>query len=193
MRQYASPFRLRGGVVVSISRIINTFEETVIILLLAGMTLLTFSQVIARYVFNSGWVDALELTKLMFAWMILFGMAYGVKIGAHLGVDAFIRLFPRPVFRMLALIGPIAGISYAVILLFGSEVYLSKMYKYDIRTEDLDIPRWIAYSILPIGLSMFLYRCLEAGYAIITGKKELMIAGHEAVELVAENKDVLKD
>jgi C4-dicarboxylate transporter DctQ subunit len=35
--------------------------------------------VVARYGFHTGWGGALELTRILFAWMILFGMSYGVK------------------------------------------------------------------------------------------------------------------
>ena len=66
-----------------IEKIMNRLEEGMIILLLLGMTLLTFVQVVARYVFNSGFVWALEVTTYMFAWLVLTGMSYGVKVGFH--------------------------------------------------------------------------------------------------------------
>ena len=75
-------------------RIVNALEEGIIALLFAAMTLVTFTQVVARYVFNSGMVWALELAQYLFAWLVLLGMSYGVKVHAHLGVDAFVRLFP---------------------------------------------------------------------------------------------------
>ena len=51
---------------------VTRFEENVIALLLAAMTIVTFTQVVARYGFNSGWTGALELTRILFAWLILF-------------------------------------------------------------------------------------------------------------------------
>ncbi len=52
------------------------------------MTLLTFIQVVARYVFNYSFVWALELNGVLFAWLIFIGMSYGVRVGAHIGIDA---------------------------------------------------------------------------------------------------------
>ncbi len=193
-----------------LSRIITKFEETVISLLLAGMVLLTFSQVIARYIFNSGWGAALEATTLMYAWMILFGASYGIKIGAHLGVDALIALFPSRLFRIFAILGALTGVVYALMLLDGSMTYIGKMYKFNIGMEDLhfpdwfangvapaigleiydnEVPRWLAYSILPIGLALFALRCLQAAWAIVVGDRKMIIASHEAEDLVAENKN----
>ncbi len=199
---------------------VTRFEEGFIALLLAAMTLVSFVQVVARYGFNTGWTGALEFTRILFAWMILFGMSYGVKISAHLGVDAAIRLFPRPMFRAFAVFGAAAGLAYAAILLysnwlsiFGIEArggaidYWLRMYKIGIGLDDLRYPefiqetfgtkervqRWIAYLILPIGLFLFGFRCLQAMVAIIRGDREMIIAAHEAEDLVAENKDLLKD
>ena len=53
--------------------------------------------------------------------------------------------------------------------------------------------RWIAYLILPIGLTLFGYRGLQAMVLIWRGDRDMIIASHEAEGLVAENKDILKD
>lgn len=200
---------------------ITRIEETILALLLASITIISFTQVIARYVFNSGWGGALELTRILFAWMILFGMSYGIKVGSHLGVDAFVRLFPKPVFRASAIFGALCCLLYAVILLSadwlqalgsdtkgGAWAYWHKMYKVGIGLDDLLYPdfireafgikqervhRWVAYIMLPLGLALFAFRSLEALIDIIRGKRETIIASHEAEELVAENKDALKD
>lgn len=203
-----------------LSGYITRLEENILALLLASITLISFTQVIMRYVFNSGWGGALELTRILFAWMILFGMSYGIKMGTHLGVDAFVRLFPKPIFRMTAVFGALACIAYGVILLSsewlnwlgattrgGAIDYWQKMYKIGIGLDDLLYPewaqqqfglqervhRWVAYLILPIGLALFAFRSFEALVQILRGTRETIIASHEAEDLVAANKDVLKD
>ena len=93
------------------------FEENVLAALLAIITLVAFTQVIARYGFNSGWSGALEFQRILFAWPILFGMSYGIRANTHLGVDAFVRMFPGPVFRAVAVFGAAACIAYTTILL----------------------------------------------------------------------------
>lgn len=200
---------------------ITRFEENVLATLLAIITIVTFTQVIARYGFNSGWGGALRFTSLMFAWMILFGMSYGVKIGSHLGVDALIRLFPPKLFKAMALFGAACGILYGVMLLYadwliplgaetkggGAFAYWSKFYKVGIGFNDLKYPMWmqtvfglqdrvhlwVGYLMLPVGLGLFAFRCVQAFIEIWRGERELIVAGHEAEELVAANKDALKD
>ncbi len=194
---------------------VTRFEENTIAAILAIITLVSFVQVILRYGFSTGWGGALEFTSILFAWLILFGMGYAVKVNAHLGVDLVVRTLPRPWFRALAVAGALLGALYAVILLYsdwlrvfgthahgGALDYWAKMYKVGIGLIDVRYPqwmqdafglkdrvqRWIAYLILPLGLSLFAYRCVEAAIDIVRGRRELIIAGHEAEELVAKNK-----
>ena len=189
----------------AVSDWVDRIERAILAFLLATMTIVTFTQVIARYVFNSGWVAALELTTICFAWLVLFGCSYGLKIGGHLGVDALIRLFPKPVFRLFVLFAVACCLIYAGIFFYGScgnpfvtgklcgSGYVGKMAKIGLRTEDLHWPRWMVYSILPIGMTLFAFRALEAGWAIVTGRRESLAAGHEAEDLVRENERVLQD
>jgi len=118
--------------------LIDKIEETVIAVLLGLMTLTTFSNVVARYVFNSNILWALELTVYMFGWLVLLGASYAVKKNAHLGVDAIVSLLPPPARRVLALVAIGACILFALLLLKGS---------YDYWAPFADLPpssgRWI--------------------------------------------------
>ena len=56
-------------------KILDHLEEWIIATMLAAMTFLTFLQVVMRYVFNSGFSWALELTTVFFAFMIFVGIS----------------------------------------------------------------------------------------------------------------------
>ncbi len=196
------------------------FEENTLAIMLAIITLVAFTQVIARYGFNSGWSGALEFQRILFAWIILFGMSVGVRSGTHLGVDAFVRLLPDRAMRYVAIFGALACVVYAAILLqsdwmqaFGANTkggavfYWSKIFKIQAGLDEMKwpqyfvdsfgfrerLPRWLAYVMLPTGLALFAFRSLQSLVQIAKGERELMIAGHEAEDLVAEHKDALKD
>ena len=64
-------------------RWVERLEEGLLALLLAVMVAITFMQVIARYIFNYSFVWALEVTTVLFAWLIFLGMSYGVRVGSH--------------------------------------------------------------------------------------------------------------
>lgn len=201
-------------------RTMNTFEEVFIAILLALMTLTAFVQVVLRYGFNSGIQGALELNRILFAWLILFGMSYGIRVRAHLGIDSMVRLLPPRGFRVLAVFAALAAVLYGVVLITadwltalgaptrggGAVDYWQKMFRIGIGLDDLSYPtwmqefagqnrvhRWVAYLILPVGLGLFVMRCLQALVDIVRGRRELIIASHEAEELVSENRNVLRE
>ena len=101
-------------------RIVNEIEETVIAVLLGLMTILTFINVVLRYGFNTGLIWGLEAVTFLFAWLVLFGASYAVKVTAHLGVDALINLFSPPVRRVLALTAAAVCLSYAFLVFKGA-------------------------------------------------------------------------
>jgi len=74
------------------ARAVDNFEETLIAVLLGLMTLITFANVVARYVFNSNILWGIEVTVYLFAWLVLMGASYGVKKHIHIGVDVIINL-----------------------------------------------------------------------------------------------------
>lgn len=62
---------------------------------LAGVTFLTFSQVVSRYVLRSPLTWSEELASYLFVWLTALGGAAAVHLGAHYGFSLLIdRLHP---------------------------------------------------------------------------------------------------
>ncbi len=104
-------------------QIINEIEETVIAVLLGLMTLVTFTNVVLRYGFNQSLIWGLEVTLILFAWLVLFGISYGFKVTSHLGVDALTNILPAPMRRAAALVAAAICLAYALLLLKGAWDY----------------------------------------------------------------------
>lgn len=107
----------------ALGRVVHEAEETIIAVILGAMTLITFGNVVLRYGFNSGWIWGLELTSALFAWLVLFGMSYAVKVTAHLGVDAVINIVPPKARRFMAFAAAACCIAYAGMLMKGAWDY----------------------------------------------------------------------
>lgn len=103
--------------------LIDHIEESVIAALIGLMTLVTFANVIARFVFNSNILWALELTVFMFAWLVLLGASYAVKKNTHLGVDAIVNMVPRAPRRLLALFAVGCCLAFSLLMLKGAYDY----------------------------------------------------------------------
>ena len=55
----------------AVGRFINSIEETAIAVILGLMTLVTFINVVLRYVFNASLIWGLEVVLILFAWLVL--------------------------------------------------------------------------------------------------------------------------
>lgn len=106
-----------------LGRAANSVEEVLIALILGLMAVVTFANVVVRYVFNGNILWALETTSFLFAWLVLIGCSHLVRINAHLGVDALVNVFSIPVRRVLTLISAAICVIYALLLLKGAWDY----------------------------------------------------------------------
>lgn len=188
--------------------VIDLIEETAIAVILGLMTMITFANVVARYIFNSNILWALELTVFLFAWLVLLGMSYCVKITAHLGVDAVLNIVSPKARRLLTLLSVAACLAFCLLLLKGSWDYWWKFATTASFLETNDVPmpgflqflsvwmnegeayeklpRFIPYAVLPFGMALLTLRFLQAGWRVWTGEQDLIIASHEAEDMVAE-------
>ncbi|HVZ43125.1 MAG TPA: TRAP transporter small permease [Ramlibacter sp.] len=165
-------------------------EEILIILLMAAMTLITFVQVVARYVFNYSFVWALELTGVLFAWLIFVGMSYGVRVGAHIGVDAGVKLLGPRAARVVGCVAALLCIGYALIVTWGAFQYVAKMYDVGILMEDIPIAQWIPRVILPAGFLLLALRFAQALWRLATGRATSLLAD-EAQDALKLRQDPL--
>lgn len=189
-----------------IGKITDQIEETSIAICLALMVLITFSNVITRYIFEGNLLWALETTVFLFAWLCLMGTSYCIKKQAHIGVDVVINLVPPGVKRLLAIISAVACLTFAILLLIGSWNYwypfISNLAY--LTTEDIfmpfggeflgnifnegesyeKVPRFIPYLALPLGLALITLRFIQLAWKVLKGERDSLIASHEAEELL---------
>jgi len=213
-----------------IGRFVHNFEETAIAVLLGLMTIVTFINVVLRYGFDTGLIWGLELVTFLFAWLVLFGVSYAVKVTAHLGVDAVINSFSPSRQKRFGLISAALCIVYAFLLTKGAWDYWAnfanlpqtsgrwfptgfeemKRTSYRAWYTVIDIPfpeflrwiepilnegekyeklpRFIPYVMLPIGMSLLLFRFIQAAMRIFSNETDRLIVSHEAEDAVDDVK-----
>lgn len=187
---------------------VDNIEETFIAITLGLMTLITFANVIARYVFNSNILWGLESTVFLFAWLVLIGASYGVKHTFHIGIDVVLVMVSPRVRKIMTLAACFSCVLFAALLLKGAWDYWSPFIgkRAFYETDDLPVPffmtwladafnegeayeklpRFIPYAALPIGMSLLLYRFIQATWYVFTDQQVGIIASHEAEELMDE-------
>ncbi|MCV0428243.1 MAG: TRAP transporter small permease [Roseibium sp.] len=84
------------------------------------MTVITFANVITRYVFNFNILWALEVTVFLFAWLVILGASYALKKSAHLGVDVLINAVTAATRRLIGLVAGAAVVAFSLLMFKGA-------------------------------------------------------------------------
>ncbi|MFV0284390.1 MAG: TRAP transporter small permease [Castellaniella sp.] len=163
-------------------------EEGLIAFLLAAMTVVTFAQVVARYIFNYSFTWALELTMYLFGALIFLGISYGVRVGAHIGVDALVRILPARIAHKFAIVSTLLCILYAAIVVYGGWVYVSKIYTIGIMAQDIPIPQWVPRIVLPLGYILLIWRLGEVLWRLLQGGQASLL-GDEVADAMKYRSD----
>ncbi|MDH5353130.1 MAG: TRAP transporter small permease [Gammaproteobacteria bacterium] len=191
-----------------LAQIIDEVEETSIAVCLGLMTVITFANVIARYIFNSNILWALELTVFLFAWLVLMGASYGVKKHIHIGVDVVINSVSPGARKIMGILSISACLAFSILLLIGSWNYWYPFLteRAWLETQDIPmpqmfmfladwinegeayekIPRVIPYLALPLGMALMTLRFLQLGWRMLKGDVDKIIASHEVEEELDE-------
>ena len=193
-------------------RVWNRFEEGAIVFLLAAMTLVTFLYVVITNVFtlfydlgdrlpalraplysvgdailgvaqDMSWSNA--LTKALFGWLIFLGIAYGVRTAGHLGVDALVRLAPRPLQRLIGILACLCCLGYAGLFMVASYDWVKTLLVAGIGAEDLDhfgIRQWHIGLIVPVGFALVFIRFAEILVRILRNRQTGLGLADEAAD-----------
>ena len=149
-----------------LGRVINEIEEMLIAVILGLMTVITFANVIARYVFNSNILWALESTVFLFAWLVLIGASYCVKTRAHLGVDVLVNFVGPVPRRILALLAVTACLVFSVLLLIGSWNYWAPFAGLPMLDGTVKDQAWYEVNDIPmLGFLRFIEASMNQGEA----------------------------
>ena len=186
----------------AVVRVWNHAEEMLVAFLLAGMTLVTFAYVVFNNLYgvfyslgdslpfaNEAMLGigdkilyiaqemtwSVALTKAMFGWLIFVGLAWGVRIGAHIGVDLLVRQFNPANQRRVAMLAVLICLGYCALMAYSSEQWVATLYEVGTSAEDLDrfgIAQWQIVMIVPIGFALMFVRFLQIFIRIVQGKQQ---------------------
>lgn len=129
------------------------------------------------------WSNA--LTKALFAWLIFFGLAYGVRIGGHIGVDALVKLASRPTRRIIAIVACLVSLGYAALLSVASFEWINTLLQASIGADDLGqfgVKQWHIGMIVPIGFALVFIRYFEILVRILRHEQEGLGLADEAAD-----------
>lgn len=136
--------------------------------MLGGMIVLACGQIVLREVFETGFVWADELIKLMVLWLAMIGAVAASRDDRHIRIDVLSQVLPDSVTRLSRVLVDVFAAVVSAVVAWHAWRYL----QLEIEFEDLvliDTPAWIAHLIVPLAFALISYRfaCLAAGRLLV--------------------------
>ncbi len=158
-----------------VARTAAWIEESLLALLLAGMTGVAFVNVVARRLFASSFPWALELTLNLFLYLVLLGMAYALRRGLHASVDAFVRRLAPRAEKLCYLLASLCVVVYALVLSATgfqiARLFWSNPALRSIGSEEIGIPHWLTYGVLGFSFAYLAITAVALTLATLLGKQ----------------------
>ena len=140
----------------SLDNFIGKLLEVVITLCLGSVVIITFLQVIFRYVLDQPLTWSQEALMIAFVYSSLFGAALAIRNGDHLKVDLFEKV-PKSINIVLKSIEfIIVGVLIVVLFLYGTEL-VQNNFKSGQTMSMLPLKMAYVYMALPISSVFMAY------------------------------------
>lgn len=152
------------------------FNKGIAVLGIAAGVLLTFVNVVLRYVFDSGLSWAGEMTQYLFIWSAFFGAAYGFKKGTHISVTILIEKFPPKVAKYCLLFSHLLTTIFLLFIIVHGIQYLLVLHELDYHSVDLGVPLWVPMLVIPIAFTGATYRSAEKFYELTKTRAEDIVS-----------------
>ncbi|SNS84522.1 TRAP-type C4-dicarboxylate transport system, small permease component [Noviherbaspirillum humi] len=118
--------------------------EAVSALFLAIMVLLVFSNVVLRYVLNTGITVAEEVSRWLFVWMTFMGAMVAMREHGHLGTDFLVGRLPAAGKKVCLVLGHLLML-YVTWLLFNGSLAQARI-NWDVAAPATGAPIAIFYA-----------------------------------------------
>lgn len=139
-------------------KILENIEGYLCVAMLIVMSIVVFIQVICRFILKSSLPWSEELCRYLLVWVSFMGGAYGVKTGAHLGVEAVTLIMPKKMRKVVEILMLIVGIVLCcVILKYGIDI-VKTQFKRIQYSPAMHVPMGYAYLAIPVGMVFFILR-----------------------------------
>lgn len=135
-------------------------------LLLGIMVAVIFLQIIARYVFGASLSWSEELARYCFIWLTFLTLGAVVVKAQHIVIDSFTSRLPKHAQRVWELILQMIIVVLNIIIMVYGVILIIRMASLGQTSAALQLPMWVVYAALPVGLALASLRAVQVGLAI---------------------------
>jgi TRAP-type C4-dicarboxylate transport system permease small subunit len=137
-------------------------EETVLIILLIAITLLTGMQVVMRKVFQNPLTWSEELCRFCFVWSGFWGIGYFIRKECAIRITTLVSAMPPTVQRLMNIAADLISIAFFALFLQASFVAVQQVHASGQVSPAMGLPISILYFGALLGFLFALIRMIQA-------------------------------
>lgn len=94
--------------------------EALLVIMLLGLVVIVFTNVVMRYGFNTGIMVTEEVSRFLFVWMVFLGAVVVARNKGHLGVDMFVVALPPHLQRGCHVVVGVLTLACCIVFAWGA-------------------------------------------------------------------------
>ncbi|MCA0317374.1 MAG: TRAP transporter small permease subunit [Proteobacteria bacterium] len=132
------------------TRVPLKIEEVLIAAAMAGMALITFGNVVVRYLTSVSFAFTEEYSVVLMVVVTMLGTSLAVAAGRHIRIGYFVDL-QRPEIRARFEIGAMALVivCFGILFVYGARLTWDE-YRFEVLSPGLGHPQWLYTGMLPL-------------------------------------------
>ena len=138
-------------------KLINKFEDGLLVIILSSMILFAVYQIISRNLLGEGivWIDPLLRTLVL--WVGLSGAVVATRTDNHIRIDVFAKYFPPQILKYIQRMVYLFTISICLLIAWHAARFVYSEYEYQTIAFS-GIPAWVTALIIPVSFSLIAIR-----------------------------------
>lgn len=144
-----------------VDTVVSFVEDWSVIILLSVASCLGLFQIVMRYGFSIGfdWVEAYLIMLIVYA--ALIAASIGVRRNVHVKLDVLVAQFSSRVQWGVNLLNNLLCMFYTGALWVFGVMFVRQTIRYNNMNILSDLPEWVHYMAVPIGMGLMSFRYLQ--------------------------------
>lgn len=138
------------------------FEESLVVLMMAAMSVIIGLQIFMRYVMGASLSWSEELSRYLFIWATYLGVAYGVRKDAHIRVSMVTDAMSRRNAAYIRILTHVIFGAFAVFVMYQGWIMVEKTFRFGQKSASLGIPMGFVYLAPLTGFAFTILRLVQA-------------------------------
>ena len=142
----------------------SRFEEVLCAVLFAVMAVITFLNIISRYLLKYSFAFTEELVVSFFVWLTLLGTSIAFREQSHLGFSFLVDRLPQEVRKTLLWISAGLGAALFIFLIYFAMGQIGEEISLGITSSGIGVPQWWYTIGVPVLSVLIVLRVFQGAY-----------------------------